>query len=128
MTRQIFLFVLMTLAALSAPASAQTDLNAALTELKSFVQKGVEAYRKGSIEEAEANFSDAYFVTFEEGGIEKEVRQKISGKRAFQLEQMFHKLRRLALEKKGISLLEAEAARTIAEVSKDIKTLKKNKR
>ena len=80
---------------LSGISWASDDLRKGLKEVQSFLDAGLAAYKAGKINEAEGNFSDAYFVAFEASGLETAIRQKISSKRAFQLERLFHNLRRM---------------------------------
>ncbi len=103
---------------------AGEDLERGLKEVKGFLEAGLVAYQAGKIDEAEGNFSDAYFVAFEASGLETAIRQRISGKRAFQLERLFHQLRRMALERADARSLEAEVERTIREVSQEVARLK----
>lgn len=105
---------------LSGISWASDDLRKGLKEVQSFLDAGLAAYKAGKINEAEGNFSDAYFVAFEASGLETAIRQKISSKRAFQLERLFHNLRRMALGKAEVRALEAEVERTIREISLEV--------
>jgi len=103
-------------------------LKKGLREVKGFLAAGLEAYKAGKINETEGNFSDIYFVAFETSGLETAIRQKISSKHVFQLERLFHNLRRMALEKADVSALESGMERTIGEVSQEIARLESSSR
>lgn len=110
-------------AVLFAGESTAQDLRAALADVEGMLNEGVEFCRKGDVEAAEGKFSDAYFAAFETGGLEMAIRQRISGRRAFKLERMFHALRRMALEKKDATLIETEARNLVAEIAHDVSEL-----
>lgn len=100
---------------------------AAVTGIEATLQHALHAARQGDVEQAKKLGSDAYFIHFEAGGLETAIRQNISGRRAFELEELFaetrNSLRDVAQGTAAPERAQAHIVSLVAEVSRDATSL-----
>lgn len=96
----LFSFVLAVVLILAPFPSASTATAAGswgkvVDEIESTLGKAVEAYEGGDATRAKDMVNEAYYGPFEEGGMEKAIRLRISSRRAAELEYAFVRLKKL---------------------------------
>src|SRR3989337_1994418 len=87
----VVIFILSTFASVFAGEKIWTDV---VHEIESVLNRGVDAYAEGRIDNAKASVSEAYFNGFEGSGMETAVGLYISTGRKSELESMFGEIRK----------------------------------